>query len=151
MTWVKLCGLRTTDDVGVAADAGADAIGIVLAPNSPRVVGTDLAAELIAASTLPAYLVTVDTAPDELVRLVRATGAAGAQPHGSRSYEAAAAIREAGGEVLFPIPVVAGTDLSTAPTGTVPLLDTAAPGTGRMVDQELLSGQPRSGTCSPAG
>ena len=32
MTWVKLCGLRTADDVAAAVAAGADAVGFVIAP-----------------------------------------------------------------------------------------------------------------------
>jgi phosphoribosylanthranilate isomerase len=33
---VKVCGLRREEDVAVAADAGADLLGFVLAPESPR-------------------------------------------------------------------------------------------------------------------
>jgi phosphoribosylanthranilate isomerase len=33
---VKVCGLTREDDVGVAAEAGADLLGFVLAPESPR-------------------------------------------------------------------------------------------------------------------
>lgn len=38
MALVKICGLTRPDDVRAAIDAGADAIGIVLAEDSPRTV-----------------------------------------------------------------------------------------------------------------
>ncbi len=43
---VKLCGLRTPETVSVAIEAGADMIGFVFYPASPRVVSLELAREL---------------------------------------------------------------------------------------------------------
>ncbi len=52
--WIKICGLRTADAVDAAVSAGADAIGFVFHPASPRHVSPVLAAQLTAG--LPARI-----------------------------------------------------------------------------------------------
>ncbi|MCK2244529.1 MULTISPECIES: phosphoribosylanthranilate isomerase [unclassified Crossiella] len=56
-TAVKICGLTRPDDVDAAVEAGADAIGFVLYPPSPRYVTPERAAEL--AARLPAFVTPV--------------------------------------------------------------------------------------------
>jgi phosphoribosylanthranilate isomerase len=51
-TRVKICGLKSIQDVDAAVDAGVDAIGFVFYPSSPRAVSPQTAAALI--SRLPA-------------------------------------------------------------------------------------------------
>lgn len=41
MTRVKICGLRRREDVECAVEAGADALGFVFEPTSPRFVGDE--------------------------------------------------------------------------------------------------------------
>ena len=44
--YIKICGLRTAESVAAASDPGADAVGFVLAPGSPRTVTAELASRL---------------------------------------------------------------------------------------------------------
>ena len=46
-TYVKICGLMDEDCLDVAVGSGADAIGFVFAPNSPRQITRELADRLI--------------------------------------------------------------------------------------------------------
>jgi len=48
MIFVKICGMNSPDAVAAAVEAGADALGFVFAPESPRVVTPELAKELAA-------------------------------------------------------------------------------------------------------
>ncbi len=56
-TRIKICGLTRPQDVDAAVDAGADAIGLVFHPASPRHVTLALAANL--ASRLPPFVTPV--------------------------------------------------------------------------------------------
>ncbi|MGL1832820.1 phosphoribosylanthranilate isomerase [Rhodocyclaceae bacterium SMB388] len=56
-TRIKICGLTRTQDVIAAVEAGADAIGLVFYPPSPRFVAPSLAAEL--ARLIPPFVTTV--------------------------------------------------------------------------------------------
>ena len=56
-TRIKICGLLGAADVEAAVEAGADAIGLVFHPASPRFVGLEQAAFL--ASTLPPFVTPV--------------------------------------------------------------------------------------------
>ena len=56
-TRIKICGLTREDDVDAAVAAGADAIGFVLYPKSPRAVTLERAAEL--ARRLPPFVTPV--------------------------------------------------------------------------------------------
>lgn len=86
---VKICGITNLEDGLAAAEAGADAVGFVFHPASPRFIATDVAARIL--TQLPPSLVKVGLfvdAPEELV--VRAIGECGfnlLQFHGEESPE----------------------------------------------------------------
>lgn len=56
-TRIKICGLTREQDVDAAVEAGADAVGLVLYPKSPRFVDPRRAAQL--ARRLPAFVTPV--------------------------------------------------------------------------------------------
>ena len=68
---VKICGLTRLEDVLVAVEAGADAIGLVFYPPSPRYVDLDKAAEL--ARAVPPFVTIVGLFVNANPALVRET------------------------------------------------------------------------------
>ena len=56
-TRIKICGITREEDAFAAIEAGADALGFVLAPNSPRTIAPEAAAQIIIA--LPPFVTTV--------------------------------------------------------------------------------------------
>jgi phosphoribosylanthranilate isomerase len=69
-TRIKICGLTREQDVDAAVEAGADAIGLVLYPHSPRYVSPERAAEL--ARRLPPFMTPVLLFVNETLETVRA-------------------------------------------------------------------------------
>jgi phosphoribosylanthranilate isomerase len=88
-TRIKICGITRPADGVVAALAGADAIGLVFYPPSPRHLTLNRAAEVIAA--LPPLVTTValmvDPTADEVAALLRALPVDLLQFHGNESPE----------------------------------------------------------------
>jgi phosphoribosylanthranilate isomerase len=88
-TRIKICGLTREQDVDAAVAAGADAIGLVLYPKSPRFVSAQRAGQL--ARRLPPFVTPVLLFVNEPVAAVRAACAevpnALLQFHGDESPE----------------------------------------------------------------
>lgn len=88
-TRIKICGLTREQDVEAAIAAGADAVGFVLFPSSPRAVTAQRAREL--ASQLPPFVTPVLLFVNEFaeVALEALAGVPGsmAQFHGDESAE----------------------------------------------------------------
>jgi phosphoribosylanthranilate isomerase len=61
---IKICGLSTAEAIHTAAAAGADWVGLVFYPRSPRHVSPAVAAALLAATYRPLPVVAVTVAPD---------------------------------------------------------------------------------------
>jgi phosphoribosylanthranilate isomerase len=89
-TLVKVCGITRPEDGLVAAEAGADAVGFVFFPRSPRCVEPARAAEI--ARALPPFLlrvgVFVDATRDEMARVADEVGLDLLQLHGDEPPEA---------------------------------------------------------------
>jgi phosphoribosylanthranilate isomerase len=92
-TRIKICGLTREADVDDAIEAGADALGFVLYPKSPRQVTLARAVELVA--RLPPFvtpvLLFVNASPAELRHAVQALPQALLQFHGDETPEQCAA------------------------------------------------------------
>jgi phosphoribosylanthranilate isomerase len=88
-TAVKICGLTRAVDVDAAVEAGADAIGFVCYPPSPRYVTPRQAAEL--AARLPAFvtpvLLFVNTPADSVRSIAASVPGALLQFHGDETPE----------------------------------------------------------------
>ena len=89
---VKICGITSVEDARVAADLGADAVGIILAPESPRYVPAALAAEIF--RMLPPFVhrvgVFVNEPPERMASLAREVGLDLLQFHGEEEPETCA-------------------------------------------------------------
>ena len=68
-TRVKICGITRVEDMRAAVDAGADAIGLVFYPPSPRAVTAEQAADIVAQT--PAFVTTVGLFVDPTVEQVK--------------------------------------------------------------------------------
>jgi phosphoribosylanthranilate isomerase len=93
---VKICGLTRPADAAVAVAAGASYLGVVYA-GGPRVVNPVQARAIVQASApLPVFGVFARQPVEEVLRVCRSTGLAGAQLHGGYAGTVAARLREAG-------------------------------------------------------
>jgi phosphoribosylanthranilate isomerase len=88
--FVKICGITSEDDARLAADAGADAVGFVFWPGSPRRVDATTARRI--AKALPPSVVRVgvfvDASHEDLLRAADEAGLDLLQLHGSEPLEA---------------------------------------------------------------
>ena len=142
MTWVKVCGLSRREDVEAAVGAGADAVGFVLIPESPRAISLARAAELADLSSVARIILTGDLGPQDLVAAALAVGADGVQPYGRFSEEASKEAAAVGLMVLRPVPMAGAVDLTSIPAEQTPLLDSFSPhrmgGSGLSFDHTLV-------------
>ena len=92
-TRIKICGLTREQDVDAAVAAGADAIGFVLYPKSPRAVTVQRAAEL--AHRLPPFvtpvLLFVNASATDVIAACAQIAGATVQFHGDESPQDCAA------------------------------------------------------------
>ncbi|MGB4781704.1 phosphoribosylanthranilate isomerase [Candidatus Methylomirabilis sp.] len=87
MIRVKICGITSCEDAWVAVEAGADALGFILVKGTPRYIEPEAAA--IIAAQMPPFVATVgvfiDRTPEEIDRIMSASGLSLAQLHGSET------------------------------------------------------------------
>ncbi len=129
MTWVKICGMTSHEAVQATVDGGADAMGFVLAPGSPRALTLDRARDLAEGVPIATFIVTVDLPPGEVLVAAEHVGVTGIQAHGKRSLDVAAEAVEAGYLSIAPVPVGPSgptIELSEVPESSLPLFDTAS-------------------------
>jgi phosphoribosylanthranilate isomerase len=143
--FLKICGITSEADGLLAAAAGADAVGFVFWPRSPRAVGLEQAQRI--ARALPAPMlrvgVFVDADPADVARAADAVGLDMLQLHGDESVDAC---RAAPRRVMKAVRVGAGFEPGAAlryrDAATAVLLDARHEGglpggTGRRFDWSL--------------
>jgi phosphoribosylanthranilate isomerase len=114
---VKICGVRTLAIVEAAANAGADFIGLVFYPKSPRHVGFDEARALADATRGRLGSVAVLVDPDDALidRLAASVRPSLLQLHGRETPARIAAIKARSGlPVMKAIPVADALDVAEA-------------------------------------
>lgn len=169
MTKIKICGITRVDDAHYAAELGADFLGFIFVPGSPRYIDPKRAAKIIAqvqwsggkgtrhdgrpVESQPLHCVGVfrDVSVEEMRRISAIAGNEYVQLHGNEPDEA---VREVGKPVIKAVHV----------GETVPVVATSADwllfdthdaqqsggdaqrsgGTGRTFDWSLLARVPRS-------
>jgi phosphoribosylanthranilate isomerase len=149
---VKVCGLKTPETLEAALVAGADLVGFVFFPASPRHVASEAAIELgrIASRRASKVALTVDADDATLERIVAALRPDVLQLHGKESPARVAILkRRFGLPVMKAIPVEVQADLELvadyADVADRLLFDARAPreatrpgGLGRRFDWRLL-------------
>jgi phosphoribosylanthranilate isomerase len=143
--FVKICGITTEEDALLAVAMGADAIGFVFAPGSPRQVAPGAVRDIL--KRLPADTMTIgvfrDERPERVVEIVNKIGLTGAQLHGREPMSEARMIRS---HVHFLIHAFAAGDPALSSAGNSPadvvLVDSPTPGSGRVFDWTLAEGAP---------
>ncbi|MBI1425333.1 MAG: phosphoribosylanthranilate isomerase [Gammaproteobacteria bacterium] len=108
---VKICGITRAEDARIAADCGADAIGLVFYAASPRAVDIKTAAGIV--QTLPAFVTSVglfvNPRPEDVEAVLRQVSLDCLQFHGEESAEFC---EQFGHPYLKAIRVQDGTDVS---------------------------------------
>jgi phosphoribosylanthranilate isomerase len=156
MIQIKICGITNLDDALAAVDAGADALGFVFYPESPRAVSRNTAAAIVA--RLPESITPVGVFVDEDQHIVRETlercSLRIAQLHGSETADYCSTLG---------CPVIKGLRIQTLPDAETLggyhvlafLLDAFVAGvpggTGARLDWELVSSLHASHTIILAG
>jgi phosphoribosylanthranilate isomerase len=151
---VKICGLRTAEAVDVALESGADLVGFVFFPPSPRNLGLSEARVLGARVNDRAGKValTVDANDETLREIIAALKPDMLQLHGKEQPERVAVVRSRFGlPVMKALPIATRADLSPireyANVADRLLFDARPPqeatrpgGLGRTFDWTLLKG-----------
>jgi phosphoribosylanthranilate isomerase len=85
---IKICGITRLEDARYCAGAGADYLGFIQDPNSPRYVTPDAAREIISWIHGPAAVgVFVDESPETINAVANRVGFVYAQLHGNETPE----------------------------------------------------------------
>jgi len=99
MLWVKICGMTTTEDAVAAAEAGADAIGLIFAPSKRQVtaqIARDITQKL--PHTIEKVGVFANESALQIEDIAAEVGLTAVQLHGDESPEFARTLFRHGGQ-----------------------------------------------------
>lgn len=138
---IKICGIKTEAILDAAIDAGADMVGFVHFPRSPRHLELDPIAELISMTRGRAESCVLLVNPDNtLVAQVAALGPDWIQLHGPETPHRVETIRdEAGIEIMKACPIGGTEDVA------------AVAAFAECADRILLDAKPPHGATRPGG
>jgi phosphoribosylanthranilate isomerase len=150
---IKICGLKTPEALDVALESGADMVGFVFFPPSPRHLGLELARVLGSRvhGRSAKVALTVDATDDTLLDIIAALKPDMLQLHGSETPDRVVAVRARFGlPVMKALPIAERRDLSPihlyAKVSDWLIFDARAPkgatrpgGLGKTFDWHLLS------------
>jgi phosphoribosylanthranilate isomerase len=141
---IKICGLSTPETLDAALDAGADMVGLVFHPKSPRFVSDEAAARLAAQARGRAQVVAlvVDLDDARLDAIADAAAPDWWQLHGREDAQRAAAIRARHG-----LPVMKALGWSHGASAEQDAVAAFAPATDRL----LLDARPPADAAYPGG
>lgn len=155
--FIKICGLSTAATVGAAVEHGADALGFVFAPGSPRTISPDRAAALIA--DVPAGVETVgvfrNQPIEDVLTTARAAGVSTVQLHGDEVDDDHHRVEQAGFHSLRAFSAQAYRELDVPRrqfwSNQRILLDAVRPGAGVTFDPAQVHEVPPTGFWLLAG
>ena len=163
---IKICGLKTPEALDVALEAGADMVGFVFFPPSPRHVGFEAAralGERVRGRAIKVAL-SVDANDEELAAIIEALKPDLLQLHGEETPDRVVVVRARFGlPVMKALPIAERADLSPIrlydKVADRLIFDARAPrdatrpgGLGKSFDWRLLENvAPASRSCSRAG
>jgi len=142
---VKVCGITSPEDACAAVEAGADAVGLVFWPGSPRVVSPGSARRIsdVVPPSIVRVGVFVDARAEEIARTVEAAGLDLVQLHGHEPPELIQALPRRAWKALRVGSGLTASDLAPWSAAAGVLLDTRVEGrpggTGRVFDWALAS------------
>lgn len=155
MVRIKICGITNAEDASAAVEYGADALGFVFYPKSPRCITPENARTIIEA--LPPFVATVGVFVNETVETINSirteTGISMIQLHG----EEPPALCKAWPRVIKAFRVAAMSDLDSLAqySASAFLLDAYSPagygGTGQIFNWEIAVEAKRYGRIILAG
>ncbi|WP_417789534.1 phosphoribosylanthranilate isomerase [Terasakiella pusilla] len=143
MTLVKICGLKTPEDAHVAIQAGADYLGCVFFPPSPRNVDAMTAAEvfdMIGDADVERVGLFVDPSDDELMAVLNHARLDVIQLHGKESPARVEEVRQ-----TFALPVMKALAIETKEDVI------AAKAYDGVADLLLFDAKPPKGATRPGG
>ena len=114
---VKICGLTRPDEALACARMGADAIGLVFFPKSPRHLNPEQAADICRQlpDQVTAVAVCVDMPTEEILSLAAACGFGTVQLHGRETPEKVTRLTGAGLRVIKALFASRPPEINTAP------------------------------------